>query len=375
MLKPTVRIVQTELQPNKRILVTSDIHGNLAYLREVLDKADFSGDNYLFIVGDIIEKGPQSLKTLRYVMQLCERGNVFPLIGNVDAYRLQWIDELCEESAEGFYDYLLKRRRINETSFYDELAEECGFVIASPTDVLTAKPFITEHFKAEFDFLAGLPTVIETQNYVFVHAGLPEKRISDNANADIFSLLKTDRFMQQSPHRFDKYIIVGHMPVGVYNTEISLQNPIIDRKKRIISIDGGCGVNRDGQLNMLIIPDIDSPVDKISTVSADSLPVFRACSDQRGGGDSLHICWPNFEIITLEKGDEYSYVKHVQSGKRLCVPNAYLVGDTQCKDYTDYELPVKSGDMLSLIFEASDGYIVKKNGVIGWYYGKLEKAK
>ena len=166
MLKPTVRIVQTELQPNKRILVTSDIHGNLAYLREVLDKADFSGDDYLFIVGDIIEKGPQSLKTLQYVMQLCERGNVFPLIGNVDAYRLQWIDELCEESAEGFYDYLLKRRRINETSFYDELAEECGFVIASPTDVLTAKPFITEHFKAEFDFLAGLPTVIETQNYV-----------------------------------------------------------------------------------------------------------------------------------------------------------------------------------------------------------------
>ena len=130
MLKPPVRIVQTELQPNKRILVTSDIHGNLAYLREVLDKADFSGDDYLFIVGDIIEKGPQSLKTLRYVMQLCERGNVFPLIGNVDAYRLQWIDELCEESADGFYDYLLKRRQINETSFYDELAEECGFVIA-----------------------------------------------------------------------------------------------------------------------------------------------------------------------------------------------------------------------------------------------------
>ena len=37
MPKPTVRIVQTELQPNKRILDTSDIHGNLAYLREVLD--------------------------------------------------------------------------------------------------------------------------------------------------------------------------------------------------------------------------------------------------------------------------------------------------------------------------------------------------
>lgn len=37
-------------------------------------------------------------------------------------------------------------------------------------------------------------------------------------------------------------------------------------------------------------------------------------------------------------------------------------------------LPVSSGDILSLEKETSRGYIVKKNGVSGWYLGELEKV-
>ena len=82
-----VQIEHMEIERGKRILVTSDIHGHLSYLKKVLEKAHFSDEDILIIIGDIIEKGPESLKTLRYVMELCKRGNVIALLGNVDAWR------------------------------------------------------------------------------------------------------------------------------------------------------------------------------------------------------------------------------------------------------------------------------------------------
>lgn len=43
----------------------------------------------------------------------------------------------------------------------------------------------------------------------------------------------------------------------------------------------------------------------------------------------------------------------------------------RCDDYTDYVLPVSPGDALALVEVTPDGCIVKKNGVVGWYFGKL----
>ena len=105
------KIKQMTVEPEKRILVTSDIHGYLSYFKNVLEKVSFSDDDILFIVGDMIEKGPDSLATLRYVMELCKRGNVIPLIGNVDAYRMKIIHDLTEENAADFYNYILSLRK------------------------------------------------------------------------------------------------------------------------------------------------------------------------------------------------------------------------------------------------------------------------
>ena len=40
-------------------------------------------------------------------------------------------------------------------------------------------------------------------------------------------------------------------------------------------------------------------------------------------------------------------------------------------DSTDYHLPVTPGDSLSLVARTSRGYLMKKNGVTGWYFGRL----
>lgn len=371
MINLTTKIERIALEQGKRILVTSDIHGYLSYFKKVLKKACFSDNDILFIVGDMIEKGPENLNTLRYVMELCKKGNVIPLIGNVDAYRLKLIYKLSEENVCGFYDYILNLRKWAGSSFYEELAAECGYTINTPEDILLSKQDVITHFENEFKFLANLPTVVETQNYIFVHGGLREKQVSDNLEKGIFELTKFDAFAENTSDVFDKYVIAGHWPVVLYGSDIPQMNPIINRDKKIISIDGGCGVKKDGQLNLLIIPDINCSVDEISYISHDEIPAGYALENQSPSTDSIYISWVNREIRILDKGKDFSYIEHVKSGCKLHIPNSFLRNETECFDYTDYVLPVNKGDRVSIISQNSKGYIVKKDGVIGWYYGDL----
>lgn len=63
----------TQPEHNRRTIVISDIHGHRAWLEKLLKKVDFSEKDILIIVGDMIEKGPESLNTIRYIMELCEK--------------------------------------------------------------------------------------------------------------------------------------------------------------------------------------------------------------------------------------------------------------------------------------------------------------
>ena len=60
--------------------------------------------------------------------------------------------------------------------------------------------------------------------------------------------MKNDDFLDQG-HSFSKWVVVGHWPVTLYHTDIPSAAPIILRDRKIISIDGGCVLKADGQLN------------------------------------------------------------------------------------------------------------------------------
>ena len=65
-------IHKLELPAAGRIIAISDVHGNLPYLRGLLDKLDLRGEDTLVFCGDMVEKGGQSLETLRYIMRLAK---------------------------------------------------------------------------------------------------------------------------------------------------------------------------------------------------------------------------------------------------------------------------------------------------------------
>ena len=359
------RIEHLSLPAGRRILVVSDIHGNVPYFEGVLRRAGFSARDELIIDGDFLEKGAESLRTLHIVMELCARGNTHALLGNCDDWAEIFSPDWPERGDEHLLRYLLWRK----SGLLWDMCNAAGidpFAIESFAEV---KETLKKRFAAEFAFLAALPDAIDTERFLFAHAAArTDKPLAEHTADD---LNHCDHFLTQG-RRFDKWVIVGHWPVVLYGEDRVCANPIVDRGKKIISIDGGCVLKDDGQLNCLIIPDRDS--EDFGFVAYDPFPERRALDDQEESRRSYYIRWGDSTVQVLRRGEEFSRCRHLRTGYELDILTKYLFTDnevTDCNDCTDYVLPVKAGDTLRIVEETSRGVFAKRNGVSGWYYGGL----
>ena len=109
----TATVKRLTFPEGRRVLAISDIHGNLPFLKGVLAAAHYGPDDILVLVGDLVEKGPDSLTTLRFIMELAERNTVYGLRGNCDNlvsefdHRVITIDEgtiISDDRNRGYYD-------------------------------------------------------------------------------------------------------------------------------------------------------------------------------------------------------------------------------------------------------------------------------
>ena len=366
MFERVPRIERLELDAGRRILVVSDVHANLPYFKRALEKASFCGDDELVIDGDFLEKGQYSLETLRYIMELCKNGNVHPLLGNCDAH---WTEDVFSDLPD-FDEHVLHYMQHKRYGVLWEMCAAAGLDVMAMDSFTPHKDTLKRLFPRELEFLHGLPHAIETENFIFVHAGMNgTKPLAENNTSE---LMHRDAFLREG-QSFDKWVIVGHWPVMLYGENTVCANPIIDREHRIVSIDGGCVLKDDGQLNVLIIPDRDS--DDFSWTAYDPFPERRVLSDQSGGGRSWYIRWGDSRVRVLERGAEFSRCRHIRTGYEMDILTKYLFSaedETGCNDSTDYVLPLRAGDTVSVVEETSRGYLVKHNGVSGWYFGELE---
>ena len=362
------RIERRALPDTGRVIAISDVHGNLEYLQGLLKKLDLRDEDTLVFCGDIMEKGPQSLDTLHFLMDLNERRRCWFVLGNCD----YWYDEHDHSKpCRDWYvrDYLLTNANGNGPGLLQQMCDAAGVTVDENFDIDTYYKALGDMFPHEFEFLASMPQVIETDKYIFVHGGLPE---GDPKTWDGWYCMKNDDFMGQG-RKFDKWVIVGHWPVMLYRQDITCANPIIDRESHIISIDGGCVLKDDGQLNALIIPRSGS--EDFTFTAYDPFPVRRVKSAQAGSKRSIYVRWGDNLVEILSRGEEFSRVRHVRTGYELDILTKYLYGESgvvRCNDCTDYVLPLKAGDEVSIVETTSRGYLCKHDGVSGWYYGELE---
>ncbi len=359
-------IKHLDFPEGRRILVISDIHGNLPYLRGLLEKLRFCSADQLIVNGDFLEKGAHSLETLQYIMSLVEKGNTHVICGNCDDWHLIFSEDWSYRAEEATMRYLVQKK-------CGLLWDMCNACKLDPFDLESfgvAKEVLKDRFQKEFAFLEALPYAIETEHYIFTHAGmLPDKPLSQHTRKE---LNRCDALMKKG-WAFDKWLIVGHYPVVLYGEDRVCANPIVSREQKIISIDGGCVLKDDGQLNALIIPHNGS--EDFAFEAYDPFPQRRVCRAQAEGDRSYYIRWGDSQVQVLMRGEEFSHCRHVRTGYEMDILSKYLFSDselTDCNDCTDYILPLQPGDMVSIIEETSRGYFVKHKGTSGWYYGELE---
>ncbi|MCR5611609.1 MAG: metallophosphoesterase [Clostridiales bacterium] len=210
----------------------SDLHGYpLEKFIALLDRVGFSGEDTLYVLGDVIDRnGDGGVGLLRYIMA---QPNIEFLIGNHEDMLINCaylFDEITDES--------LDRLSPMGMAYYDRWMRNGGGVtLESLKKLHREEPYA---FRDLMQFLKDAPAcggdTVGGRDFLFVHGGLkdfsPEKKISDYTYFDVLWTRP-----KLSDEYFDDIITVfGHTPTLYYGDEY--RGKVI-KTRTWINIDAG----------------------------------------------------------------------------------------------------------------------------------------
>ena len=212
----------------------SDIHGQYDMFMELLDKINLKDTDTLYILGDVLDRGPHPIKTLQKLMEM---PNVICLVGNHEVMALECleflmkeitdssIEEIDDKTLDNLLTWQLNGCQTTIDEFQQLDAEEKSRVIE----------YIRESSIYEEVSVNG-------KNYLLVHAGLgnysPEKDIEDYSLYELV-WMRADYDVQ---YFSDAYVVTGHTPTQ--NIKENPRRGYIYRKNNHIAID--CGATFPG---------------------------------------------------------------------------------------------------------------------------------
>ena len=215
--------------------VISDLHGYpLEKFKMLLEKAEFSNNDFLYILGDVIDRnGDGGVEMLRWLM---EQDNIELLLGNHEAMLLSCafvFDEITNDSIDSLIDEKL--------SFLEVYTQNGGGVTLKHL-----KEFPSETLGDILDYLRDAPLyeaiTVGDNDFILVHAGLgnfrPDKKLS---------AYSTDELIWERPNITDNYFddiitVFGHTPTLYYGKE---HDGKIIKTKTWIDIDIGASRGRE----------------------------------------------------------------------------------------------------------------------------------
>ncbi len=357
------KIVNVDNMPEDfRIVVISDIHGHKNLYKELVNHVGLRDTDYLVILGDFVEKGPDSLYMIHKMRDLMARENTFVLMGNCEAAMIGMLES--EEYAEGLMHYL------TDTPWQSLLKDtvkklKINLKTTAPIDVQTK---LRNALEKELAALKALPTAVVMDQFVFVHAGVEHRK--DWQESSLSSMLEQQYFMRNGHCIEDKYVVVGHMPTSNYS-DVDIDNSvIINHRERIISVDGGVGVKEVSQLNALII----TKEDEGYIYKQKHVDEFEKCEilfkSHSKFENSVKVAWPNTEIEVLQIGTSFSWCRKLSTKELVFVKNEFIYekdGNYFCKDdYVSSMISVHEGDRVSLVHTYGKYAYVMKHGKVGW---------
>ncbi len=193
---------------SKRIFVIPDIHGCLRTFKATLEKINLRKDDDLYLLGDYIDRGPDSDGVLDFIIQLKDDNySVFPLLGNHE----QTLVQTYLEYERNMFAYFVKKMNKSENLLDQDDKIKPNYV----------------------EFINQLKTFYELDNFFIVHAGIDFK--SPNPLQNYRAMLEIRFFDQYVPPEFPKTIVHGHNPTYI---EDILE--AVEKRKKVIPLDNGC---------------------------------------------------------------------------------------------------------------------------------------
>ncbi|MCI9456863.1 MAG: serine/threonine protein phosphatase [Oscillospiraceae bacterium] len=365
-------IQRVSFPKGRRVVAVSDIHGCLDVFKALLKKVSFCPDDILVLVGDVLEKGTQSLETIRFLLGLSQTHTVYKVVGNVDILYEDIFEDFTRENGETLMSYLLRRDRAQ--GILHQMSREIDFPINETMDLVRWRKALLDRFPQELNFLRGWPHILESEKLIFVHAGLTAAPLEEQ---QAWQCRKNDDFMAQGLS-FPKMVVVGHWPVSIYGRDnLVNQNPCVSREQNICSIDGGMAIKHYGQLNALIMQDGDP--EQMSFVYESPFPWVTALDAQEESVEPVSIVWGRDRQLVekLDHMGDFTLCRQIATGRTLWVSDGMLYMDGKGRlcsgDETDFHPAVRPGDRFQLLEETSRGYRVLFQGILGWYGGRIRR--
>ncbi|MFH2094494.1 MAG: metallophosphoesterase [Bacteroidota bacterium] len=191
-----------------RRLVISDIHGCSETFRKLVeDIIRLTPADDVWLLGDYIDRGPNSSGVLDYILSLIKKAyKIHPLRGNHEENLLKADEEYDRDT---FRFYVAKFKSL-------DLLDETSNI----------KPVYHK-------FINTLPYYAELENFYIVHAGFDIKK--PDPFKDTTGMLEIRNMIYNSAVLKNKKIIHGHNPA--YYEEILTA---VSEKRQIIPLDNGC---------------------------------------------------------------------------------------------------------------------------------------
>lgn len=355
------KIINIDKEDNYRIVAISDIHGHLDYFKNLLTKVNLKEEDYLIIIGDFINRGPDSYQTCEYLKKLQNRPNTIILKGNHESFIYESMNNT--NLSTGFLRFLHKKQY---RTLINDLAEMSGFDIESCESGIELHDYMKENYSKVFSFIDELPTLAYCDEFIFVHGGY-------NSNFDIEKdenrFLKFDNYNELSQVN-KQTIVVGHWPASNLRKESFKNRPLFNNEKNIISIDGGVGVKTSGELNALIIEKKNGLIDYKYIQENDFQKRIIKKEYTFIKEEKTFVSYPDFEVEIIKAGDPLTLCRHISTNKLLSVFNCLLETNGEIirikTTYINNFLNVKIGTEVELCLEFEDCALVKYHDEFGW---------
>lgn len=225
--------------------VVGDIHGHFDEWISFKDKIEnFDPDAVFILVGDILDRGPDSVKMVRWAMEhITPDGKYRMVLGNHEDLKIQWLEKYkknwCEREPYEF-DILLAKKRVSESETEKMIAffESLPIVIEMDVQISNkVQHYIIAHAAMSRDFLTEEGhfryEVLEQSSWM--RYGEEETNISSKKH------ILWDRNFWGNRWKSNTIFVHGHTPTSSENLVVRGSAPgWIDYEEKDINVD--CGI-------------------------------------------------------------------------------------------------------------------------------------